>query len=65
MTESLTLDRRNLPGEIQHYIYLINGISTKQTYLPLMDLDDMRIRNKDFVEVSGSDQKLLILMFLG
>lgn len=51
MTEPLVLDGRNIPGEVRRYIYLVNGVSTKQTYLPLMDLDDMRVRSRDYVEV--------------
>lgn len=56
MTESLVLDRRNLPDEIRHYIYLMKGVSTQQNYLPFMDLDDMRIRGKDLVEVQRDSE---------
>lgn len=55
MTDSLVLDRRNLPDEIRHYIYVLNDRTTRSAYLPFMALDDMRIREKDLVEVGFVD----------
>ena len=48
MIESLVLDKSTVPEEIRSYLYLINDASR---YLPLMDLDDMRVRTRDLVEV--------------
>ncbi|KAI6183756.1 Ribonuclease [Aphelenchoides bicaudatus] len=58
MTESLILNRADLPDEIRHYIYLVNEGSSRSSYLPFMDLDDMRIREKDLVEIKRDTEAL-------
>jgi hypothetical protein len=51
MTEPLVLDKTTIPDELRDYIYLATQGSVNG-YLPLMDLDDLRIRTKDLVEVN-------------